>query len=122
MVLPLIGLALEVPVLVLAAAAALAFAGLSVHLTLWFTVFQREVPEHQQSRVSSYDALGSFVFMPLGAALVGPVAVAIGTETTLWASGCVMLGCLAVIVALPSVRAIRATPPEVTAAPPVTAV
>ena len=122
MVLPLIGLALEVPVLVLAAAAALAFAGLSVHLTLWFTVFQREVPEHQQSRVSSYDALGSFVLMPLGAALVGPVAVAIGTETTLWASVAVMLGCLAVIAALPSVRAIRAAPPEVTAATPVTAV
>ena len=122
MVLPLIGLALEVPVLVLAAAAALAFAGLSVHLTLWFTVFQREVPEHQQSRVSSYDALGSFVLMPLGAALVGPVAVAIGTETTLWAAVAVMLGCLAVIAALPSVRAIRAAPPEVTAATPVTAV
>ena len=40
--------------------------GPRVHLTLWFTVFQREIPEQTQSRVSSYDALGSFVLMPVG--------------------------------------------------------
>ena len=50
----------------------LAGAGIAVHLTLWFTVFQREIPETSQSRVSSYDVLGSFVLMPIGFALVGP--------------------------------------------------
>ena len=47
-----------------AAVAAASFVGglsLSIHLALWFTVFQREIPERAQSRVSSYDALGSFV-------------------------------------------------------------
>src|SRR5205823_8913511 len=52
--------------------------GLSLHLTLWFTVFQTEVPEHAQSRVASYDALGSLVVTPLGAAIAGPVALAVG--------------------------------------------
>ena len=59
-------------------------AGLAVHLTLWFTVFQQQVPERAQSRVSSYDTLGSFVLMPLGYAIVGPLADAIGPQETLW--------------------------------------
>ena len=46
--------------------------------TLWFTVFQREIPERVQSRVRSYDTLGSFVLIPVGVAIVGPVADAIG--------------------------------------------
>ena len=57
-----------------------------MHLALWFTVFQREIPEQTQSRVSSYDALGSFVLMPIGMALVGPVSAAIGITETLWLS------------------------------------
>ena len=42
--------------------------GLAIHLALWFTVFQQQVPEAARSRVSSYDALGSFVLIPLGTA------------------------------------------------------
>jgi len=57
----LAALALHAPVWVLACASFFAGLGIAIHLTLWFTVFQREVPEHAQSRVSSYDALGSFV-------------------------------------------------------------
>ena len=48
--------------------AVLAGIGLAIHLALWFTTFQRNVPEAALSRVSSYDALGSFVLMPLGSA------------------------------------------------------
>ena len=66
-------------------------AGLAVHLTLWFTLFQREIPEQMQSRVSSYDVLGSFVLMPLGFAIVGPLSDAIGVTETLWLSLGVML-------------------------------
>ena len=108
MTLPLIGLALGSPVWLIAALNLVGGMGLSVHLTLWFTVFQREVPERAQSRVSSYDALGSFVLVPLGMAFVGPVAVAIGTETTLWLAVAVFLIATAVIAAIPSVRAMRA--------------
>jgi hypothetical protein len=85
-----------------------AFAGLclSLHITLWFTVFQREVPEAARSRVSSYDALGSFVLIPVGAALAGPVAAQIGTSATLVAAGTISLACSAIVIAQPSVRAI----------------
>ena len=92
----------------LSIAAFAAGAGIAVHLTLWFTVFQREIPEQMQSRVSSYDVLGSFVLMPIGYAVVGPLSDAIGVTETLWLSLGVMLTTWALILMLPSVWAIRA--------------
>ena len=105
-----LALALEAPTWVIAAAAFLAGVGLSIHLTLWFTVFQQQVPERAQSRVASYDTLGSFVLMPLGFALAGPLADAIGITETLWIAVAVMWASWAAILALPSVWAIRARP------------
>jgi predicted MFS family arabinose efflux permease len=101
-------LALHAPVAVIAAASFVAQGGIALHLALWFTVFQREVPEHAQSRVSSYDALGSFVLLPLGAVIAGPVAALIGTDEALWVAAAAIVACNTSIVALPSVRAIRA--------------
>ncbi len=92
-------------------------AGIAVHLTLWFTLFQREIPEKMQSRVSSYDVLGSFVLMPIGFAVVGPLADAIGVDETLWLSLGVMLTTWALILSLPSVWALRAPPVDSLAAP-----
>jgi hypothetical protein len=57
--------------------------GLALHIALWFTTFQQEVPEHARSRVSSYDSLGSFVLVPLGMVVAGPVASLIGVRATL---------------------------------------
>jgi predicted MFS family arabinose efflux permease len=111
MVLQPLLLAAAAPVWAISLASALAGAGLSVHLALWFTVFQREIPEQAQSRVSSYDALGSFVLMPLGYAIVGPVAAAIGTDETLIWAAAVELVCLVFIIAIPSVWSIRAPRP-----------
>jgi MFS family permease len=88
--------------------------GIAIHVTLWFTVFQREVPEHAQSRVSSYDGLFSVVLVPLGAAMAGPLAAGIGTEAALLIPAAVIVLNSAAMIALPSVRAIRA--PELKAA------
>jgi MFS family permease len=83
-------LAFLVPLPVLLATQALAGAGLAIHIALWFTVFQQQVPEEARSRVSSYDALGSFVLVPLGTAVAGPLAAAIGVRTTLLVAGAVI--------------------------------
>jgi MFS family permease len=115
--LPLAGLALAWPVWVIAAMSLVSSIGIAVHLALWFTVFQREIPEHAQSRVSSYDALGSIVLIPLGMAFVGPVSGAIGVDETLWLAIVICLAATAVIAAMPSVRAIRAPEPAVTTMP-----
>jgi transmembrane secretion effector len=101
-------LAASAPVRAIAAASFVGGAGLAVHLALWYTVFQQQVPEHAQSRVSSYDALGSFVLMPIGFAVAGPVAAAVGVHTTLWGAGAFDLACCLGVLALPSVWAIRA--------------
>ena len=112
-----LALALGAPTGVIAAAAFVAGIGVSVHLTLWFTVFQQQVPERAQSRVASYDTLGSFVLMPLGMALVGPLSDALGLTETLWICVAVMWATWIGILALPSVWAIRAECPEPAAAP-----
>jgi hypothetical protein len=101
----------------LSVAAFCAGAGLSVHITLWFTLFQREIPEAVQSRVSSYDVLFSFVLMPLGFAIVGPLSDAIGVNETLWLSLGVMLTTWVLILSLPSVRALEAPAADQTATP-----
>jgi hypothetical protein len=85
------------------------FAGLAiaVHLTLWFTILQSEVPERAQSRVSSYDALGSFVLTPLGTAAAGVIAGAIGTDSALWLAAGAILVTNTSILLVPSVWTIR---------------
>jgi hypothetical protein len=89
--------------------------GLAIHIALWFTVFQQNVPEESLSRVSSYDSFGSFVLLPLGAALAGPVAAVIGVHETLIGAAIVIAITQAIVFAQPSVHAIRAReepPPE----------
>ena len=107
-----LALAVEASTWVVALGAFLGGLGIAVHLTLWFTVFQQQVPERAQSRVASYDTLGSFVLMPIGMALVGPVADAIGLTETLWICLLVMWASWTAILALPSVWAIRRRPPS----------
>jgi MFS family permease len=101
---------LGLPLWALVANSAFAGAALAVHIALWFTVFQQQVPEEARSRVSSYDALGSFVLIPLGSALAGVVAASIGVHTTLIVCGMISIGCVLVIIAQPSVRAIGTMP------------
>jgi hypothetical protein len=111
------GWAFELPATVLVAIGVLAGIGIAIHLALWFTTFQRNVPEAALSRVSSYDALGSFVLMPLGAAVAGPIASVIGVKETLITTGVIEVVCFAIIIAQPSVWAIT----RLSAAEPVAA-
>jgi MFS family permease len=112
-----IGVALLAPVPVLLALQLIAGIGLAVHIALWFTVFQQEVPEHARSRVSSYDSLGSFVLVPVGLAVAGPIAGAIGITATLLASAATQLVTKGFVISRPSVWAIRrrAVPPPAAA-------
>jgi hypothetical protein len=55
----------------------------------WATAMQEHIPEAILSRVSSYDALGSFVAMPLGSLLFGLLADRFDPEPVLVVSGIV---------------------------------
>jgi MFS family permease len=100
-------IAFLVPLPILLAAQFVAGVGLAIHLALWFTVFQQQVPEGARSRVSSYDALGSFVLIPLGTAAAGPIAAAIGVKEALIAAGVITVATNVLVVAQPVVWKIR---------------
>jgi predicted MFS family arabinose efflux permease len=69
---------------VIAAVAFVAGLGLEVFGVNWITALQQHIPRQVLSRVSSYDALGSFVFIPLGLVIAGPLAARLGATETLW--------------------------------------
>ena len=102
-----LGMGLGLPLWTLIVFSVAAGCGLAIHITLWFTVFQQNVPEQAQSRVSSYDALGSIVLIPVSLAVVGPVAAALGTEDTLVGAAMIQAVCLGLMLLIPSVWAIR---------------
>ena len=91
-VLPLVALIGPSPLVVVIAAAFAAGFSIEIFGVLWDTAIQQEIPQEKLSRVSSYDALGSWVLMPVGFVVVGPIASAVGTRAT-------FLGCAALIVA-----------------------
>ena len=51
--------------------------------TLWNTALQRKVPRDSLSRVSSFDAMGSMMFRPIGLAIAAPFSTLLGIENFL---------------------------------------
>jgi MFS family permease len=76
----------------------------TVFNTFWFTALQREVPAAELSRVSSWDYVGSLALYPVGLALSGPVAGAIGVSTTLYGAAVLFALLLCAVLAVPAVR------------------
>jgi len=76
-------------------AAFLALAGIAVALAwiMWESTVQRRMPEHLVSRAISFDLLVSVGSLPLGMALIGPLAEAVGLQET-------MIGASALVSAL----------------------
>ena len=52
---------------------------------------QQEIPGEMLSRVYSYDMLGSIALVPLGLAVIGPLADAIGTQETLYGTAALIV-------------------------------
>ncbi len=84
-------LAARAPLPLIVAIAVLDGATGSVFNVFWYTALQSEVPAGELSRVASWDYLGSLALWPLGQALSGPVAAAIGLSTTLYVSAALTL-------------------------------
>jgi hypothetical protein len=78
---------------------------------LWDTSMQQEIPQDRLSRVYSYDALGSYALIPLGLAIAGPVAEAIGTKATLLAAGTISLSATLAVLLVRDVRTLRRRSP-----------
>jgi predicted MFS family arabinose efflux permease len=116
--LPLVLLAGPAPLWLIAAGGFAMGVSADIFGVLWDTGLQTHVPQESLSRVSSYDALGSFALGPVGLAVAGPVAAAVGVRTTL--IGAAVLIALSSLGALcsPHVRRLKAVPDVVPGTPP----
>ena len=81
--LPLLALVPPLPALAIATANAVFAFGIVLGNTIWETLQQREIPAERLSRVNSFDWMVSLIFMPVGQALAGPLAEAVGFEPVL---------------------------------------
>jgi predicted MFS family arabinose efflux permease len=74
---------------------------------VWITALQQRVTQTALARVSAYDTVGSFVFMPAGFALAGPAADAFGIRAVLFFAAGFALVSGVVVALLPSVRGLK---------------
>lgn len=108
LVAPMLLLGLPVPAVAVAVAGLAAGVGTDIFGVLWETTIQREIPPAMLSRVSAYDWLGSVGLAPLGIAVAGPIASAVGARPA--ELGCAGVSALACGLALlsPQVRRLQA--------------
>nr|WP_228508248.1 MFS transporter [Herbiconiux sp. VKM Ac-1786] len=103
---PLPGMALPA-VLALVGAFALGGVALEVFAVSWDQSLQTHVPRETLSRVYSFDMVGSFLAIPLGEVLVGPLAHGLGTVPTLLGCAALVVAATAAALAVPAVRRLR---------------
>jgi predicted MFS family arabinose efflux permease len=111
-------LALRAPVAAIGAAAVLAGFAFSYGTVIWETTLQRRIAPEKLSRVVAYNWMGAMAFLPLGYAIAGPVAGAVGISTALW------IGALWIVVstfAVCRVRDVRSVRYDETSAAPAAA-
>ena len=84
---PIVVLGVEPSLAPLLVASFVAGAGIEVFSIGWNVAMQENIDERMLSRAYSYDALGSFVAMPVGQLVYGPLADAFGAQDVLVWSG-----------------------------------
>jgi MFS family permease len=110
--LPVLFLAVPAPLALIIVAALVAGVGSIVFNTLWETTLQQHVPVQARSRVSSYDWFGSLALQPLGYALIGPLAGAVGVSTALYLCGAAEVAAVASLLAVKDVRTLERLSPD----------
>jgi MFS family permease len=100
-------LALRAPAPLVASLNAIGGAGMGLFGALWQTTLQQHVPEEALSRVSAWDWMGSYLFLPLGLVLAGPVSDVIGISETLWISVAFIVVSTIAVLLVPDVRNLR---------------
>jgi MFS family permease len=109
--LPSLAFAAGLPLPAIAVVAAFGGTGLIVFYSQFTTTMQRQVPERTLSRVSSYDWFASLAVYPVGLAVAGPVAAALGVHTVLWGTGLIELAAILSLLLVPSIRQLTSEVP-----------
>ena len=108
----LVALSLPLPLAALAGVSFVVGVGFATGNTLWVTALQRNVPVHALSRISSFDWLGSVALNPIGYALIGPIAGAVGAPEALAVAGALNVAVCLSVALVPSVRHIGMGAPD----------
>ncbi len=74
---------------------------------MWATSVQTQVPPDVLNRVHAYDVAGSLAMMPVGQALAGPAAAALGADHVLLVAGVTSFGVCAALLLIPAVRGLE---------------
>jgi predicted MFS family arabinose efflux permease len=107
---PYVALAFPAPVPVIVAAAFVSGVGIDLFGVLWDTALQQHVPHERLSRVSAWDQLGSFVAIPIGLTIAGPLAEALGLGETILLFAGIFLVAQALALLSRDVRTLEAQP------------
>jgi hypothetical protein len=108
-ILPLLGLAFHLsPVWIALGAFGVGGSG-AINVALWNTTMQREIPARLLSRVSAYDLTVSFLLLPIGYALVGPVSSVVGMPVSLLAASGIAVASVALVMLIAPVTRIDFT-------------
>ncbi len=99
------------------AGAILGYGGLTFYAVAWDTAIQDHVPHRLLARVTSWDVLTSFLALPLGNALAGPVSVALGVNRTLVIGAVILLVASLAPLLLAGTRRLRRTGADVVVPP-----
>ena len=102
-----LGLAFPLALPLVIGSAFVAGIGTEIFGVLWDTTMQQEIPGESLSRVSSYDALGSFALMPVGFAASGAIAAAVGTKTTFFGTAALITAATALVLLIRDVRTLE---------------
>ncbi len=105
--LPSVLFGLPAPVPVIAAGMFAAGLGVEQFGVLWDTTMQQQIPGEKLSRLYAYDILGSIALMPVGLAVAGPVADAIGVRATCFAGAALVVLATAPVLLVRDVRELR---------------
>ena len=103
----MVALAIPAPLPVVIASAFATGFSLEIFGVLWDTAVQQEIPHEKLSRISSYDALGSWVLMPIGFIAAGPIGAAIGARATFLAAAAVTVSATALVLLSRDVRTLE---------------
>ncbi|MFF1814198.1 MFS transporter [Streptomyces sp. NPDC058251] len=97
-----VGAGLGLPAM--AAGAATAGAGMALWGVMWATSIQTQVAPDVLNRIHAYDVAGSLAMMPVGQALAGPAATALGADHVLLMAGVMALVVATALLSVPAIR------------------
>ncbi|GAA1939506.1 MFS transporter [Nocardioides hwasunensis] len=110
MALPMLMLGIEPVVVALVAAAFVGGMGIEVFSMGWALAMQENIDDDMLARAYSYDMLGSFIAMPIGQLLWGPLGELLGNEEVLVASGVAYVAICGLVLCSRSVRTLQRAP------------